>query len=177
MPLPPSVARAQGHWWCPALSPAHTHTVLPSAHHTRTLSCPLPTTHAQTHTRSTVTVSSLSSKNPTPRGKLLEKLSSFFLLYLSDCIFLTLWWRYCPLCFRRGIHGMFPLHLAALSGFSDCCRKLLSSGEWNLHRQIILFYGSPKLPSILLLQNYIQLHPSMDHLLTPLRSCISLVTC
>lgn len=23
---------------------------------------------------------------------------------------------------------MFPLHLAALSGFSDCCRKLLSSG-------------------------------------------------
>uniref|UniRef100_A0A3Q3LVJ4 Serine/threonine-protein phosphatase 6 regulatory ankyrin repeat subunit A-like n=1 Tax=Mastacembelus armatus TaxID=205130 RepID=A0A3Q3LVJ4_9TELE len=26
-----------------------------------------------------------------------------------------------------GIHGMFPLHLAALSGFSDCCRKLLSS--------------------------------------------------
>lgn len=24
---------------------------------------------------------------------------------------------------------MFPLHLAALSGFSDCCRKLLSSGE------------------------------------------------
>uniref|UniRef100_A0A8C5GP31 Ankyrin repeat domain 28b n=1 Tax=Gouania willdenowi TaxID=441366 RepID=A0A8C5GP31_GOUWI len=30
--------------------------------------------------------------------------------------------------FRRGVHGMFPLHLAALSGFSDCCRKLLSSG-------------------------------------------------
>uniref|UniRef100_A0AAX7UI30 Ankyrin repeat domain 28b n=1 Tax=Astatotilapia calliptera TaxID=8154 RepID=A0AAX7UI30_ASTCA len=29
---------------------------------------------------------------------------------------------------KRGIHGMFPLHLAALSGFSDCCRKLLSSG-------------------------------------------------
>uniref|UniRef100_A0AAY5KR67 Ankyrin repeat domain 28b n=1 Tax=Esox lucius TaxID=8010 RepID=A0AAY5KR67_ESOLU len=29
---------------------------------------------------------------------------------------------------RRGVHGMFPLHLAALSGFSDCCRKLLSSG-------------------------------------------------
>lgn len=25
---------------------------------------------------------------------------------------------------------MFPLHLAALSGFSDCCRKLLSSGEY-----------------------------------------------
>lgn len=24
---------------------------------------------------------------------------------------------------------MFPLHLAALSGFSDCCRKLLSSGK------------------------------------------------
>ncbi|XP_077446938.1 serine/threonine-protein phosphatase 6 regulatory ankyrin repeat subunit A isoform X1 [Stigmatopora argus] len=29
---------------------------------------------------------------------------------------------------KRGIHGMFPLHLAALSGFPDCCRKLLSSG-------------------------------------------------
>lgn len=29
---------------------------------------------------------------------------------------------------RRGIHGMFPLHLAVLYGFSDCCRKLLSSG-------------------------------------------------
>lgn len=25
---------------------------------------------------------------------------------------------------------MFPLHLAALSGFSDCCRKLLSSGHF-----------------------------------------------
>ncbi|XP_034053972.1 serine/threonine-protein phosphatase 6 regulatory ankyrin repeat subunit C-like isoform X1 [Gymnodraco acuticeps] len=30
---------------------------------------------------------------------------------------------------RRGIHGMFPLHLAVLYGFSDCCRKLLSSGQ------------------------------------------------
>uniref|UniRef100_A0A671LG06 Serine/threonine-protein phosphatase 6 regulatory ankyrin repeat subunit A-like n=1 Tax=Sinocyclocheilus anshuiensis TaxID=1608454 RepID=A0A671LG06_9TELE len=30
---------------------------------------------------------------------------------------------------KRGVHGMFPLHLAALSGFSDCCRKLLSSGK------------------------------------------------
>ncbi|KAK1801942.1 hypothetical protein P4O66_022568 [Electrophorus voltai] len=30
---------------------------------------------------------------------------------------------------RQGIHGMFPLHLAVLHGFSDCCRKLLSSGQ------------------------------------------------
>ncbi|XP_075055694.1 serine/threonine-protein phosphatase 6 regulatory ankyrin repeat subunit C isoform X4 [Mixophyes fleayi] len=30
---------------------------------------------------------------------------------------------------RRGVHGMFPLHLAVLFGFSDCCRKLLSSGQ------------------------------------------------
>uniref|UniRef100_A0AAR2IMT2 Ankyrin repeat domain 52 n=1 Tax=Pygocentrus nattereri TaxID=42514 RepID=A0AAR2IMT2_PYGNA len=30
---------------------------------------------------------------------------------------------------RQGIHGMFPLHLAVLYGFSDCCRKLLSSGQ------------------------------------------------
>ncbi|KFW94580.1 Serine/threonine-protein phosphatase 6 regulatory ankyrin repeat subunit C, partial [Phalacrocorax carbo] len=30
---------------------------------------------------------------------------------------------------RRGIHDMFPLHLAVLFGFSDCCRKLLSSGD------------------------------------------------
>uniref|UniRef100_A0A8D0DB11 Ankyrin repeat domain 52a n=1 Tax=Sander lucioperca TaxID=283035 RepID=A0A8D0DB11_SANLU len=30
---------------------------------------------------------------------------------------------------RRGINGMFPLHLAVLYGFSDCCRKLLSSGQ------------------------------------------------
>lgn len=30
--------------------------------------------------------------------------------------------------FRRGIHGMFPLHLAALNAHADCCRKLLSSG-------------------------------------------------
>lgn len=37
---------------------------------------------------------------------------------------------------------MFPLHLAALSGFSDCCRKLLSSGKWNLHRLILLFLFS-----------------------------------
>uniref|UniRef100_A0A6Q2Z252 Uncharacterized protein n=1 Tax=Esox lucius TaxID=8010 RepID=A0A6Q2Z252_ESOLU len=30
---------------------------------------------------------------------------------------------------RPGAHGMFPLHLAVLYGFSDCCRKLLSSGQ------------------------------------------------
>ncbi|KAM4613834.1 serine/threonine-protein phosphatase 6 regulatory ankyrin repeat subunit C [Polymixia lowei] len=30
---------------------------------------------------------------------------------------------------RQGIHGMLPLHLAVLYGFSDCCRKLLSSGQ------------------------------------------------
>uniref|UniRef100_A0A8C7Q9H1 Ankyrin repeat domain 52 n=1 Tax=Oncorhynchus mykiss TaxID=8022 RepID=A0A8C7Q9H1_ONCMY len=30
---------------------------------------------------------------------------------------------------RQGIHGMFSLHLAVLYGFSDCCRKLLSSGQ------------------------------------------------
>lgn len=38
------------------------------------------------------------------------------------------------ICFsvsRRGIHGMFPLHLAVLYGFSDCCRKLLSSGLYS----------------------------------------------
>lgn len=29
---------------------------------------------------------------------------------------------------RRGVHGMFPLHLAALNAHADCCRKLLSSG-------------------------------------------------
>lgn len=47
----------------------------------------------------------------------------------------VLTWRVCSLTFccvlclcRRGIHGMFPLHLAVLYGFSDCCRKLLSSG-------------------------------------------------
>lgn len=34
---------------------------------------------------------------------------------------------------RRGIHGMFPLHLAVLYGFSDCCRKLLSSGLTLFH--------------------------------------------
>ncbi|KAF3843613.1 hypothetical protein F7725_002462 [Dissostichus mawsoni] len=28
----------------------------------------------------------------------------------------------------RGVHDMFPLHLAALNAHSDCCRKLLSSG-------------------------------------------------
>ncbi|XP_037120503.1 serine/threonine-protein phosphatase 6 regulatory ankyrin repeat subunit A isoform X3 [Syngnathus acus] len=33
---------------------------------------------------------------------------------------------------KRGIHGMFPLHLAALTGFPDCCRKLLSSGTFTL---------------------------------------------
>uniref|UniRef100_A0A8D3DEI7 Ankyrin repeat domain 28 n=1 Tax=Scophthalmus maximus TaxID=52904 RepID=A0A8D3DEI7_SCOMX len=39
---------------------------------------------------------------------------------------------------KRGVHGMFPLHLAALSGFSDCCRKLLSSGEQIfIHRSCI----------------------------------------
>ncbi|CAG11131.1 unnamed protein product [Tetraodon nigroviridis] len=32
---------------------------------------------------------------------------------------------------RRGVYGMFPFHLAALSGFSDCCRKLLSSGTFT----------------------------------------------
>lgn len=38
---------------------------------------------------------------------------------------------------RRGIHGMFPLHLAVLYGFSDCCRKLLSSGSDSFHRCVI----------------------------------------
>lgn len=28
---------------------------------------------------------------------------------------------------------MFPLHLAVLYGFSDCCRKLLSSGLDSFH--------------------------------------------
>uniref|UniRef100_A0A3Q2ZKB9 Ankyrin repeat domain 52 n=1 Tax=Hippocampus comes TaxID=109280 RepID=A0A3Q2ZKB9_HIPCM len=31
---------------------------------------------------------------------------------------------------RQGIHGMLPLHLAALYGFSDCCRKLLTNGQY-----------------------------------------------
>lgn len=47
--------------------------------------------------------------------------------YEPSCRALTSW----SLSFgfpRRGIHGMFPLHLAVLYGFSDCCRKLLSSG-------------------------------------------------
>lgn len=30
---------------------------------------------------------------------------------------------------RQGILGMLPLHLAALYGFPDCCRKLLCNGE------------------------------------------------
>lgn len=34
-----------------------------------------------------------------------------------------------PLPERRGVHGMFPLHMAALNAHSDCCRKLLSSGN------------------------------------------------
>lgn len=38
----------------------------------------------------------------------------------------------CSAVSRRGVLGMFPLHLAALSGFSDCCRKLLSSGTFTL---------------------------------------------
>uniref|UniRef100_A0A8P0N3C2 Ankyrin repeat domain 52 n=1 Tax=Canis lupus familiaris TaxID=9615 RepID=A0A8P0N3C2_CANLF len=34
---------------------------------------------------------------------------------------------------RRGIHDMFPLHLAVLFGFSDCCRKLLSSAGFDIN--------------------------------------------
>lgn len=41
---------------------------------------------------------------------------------------------------RRGIHGMFPLHLAALSGFSDCCRKLLSSGRICFKNLMVALY-------------------------------------
>lgn len=33
---------------------------------------------------------------------------------------------------RRRIDGMLPLHLAALYGFPDCCRKLLSNGKNSL---------------------------------------------
>lgn len=51
---------------------------------------------------------------------------------LSHLILCVLWWLAFSALFRRGIHGMFPLHLAALSGFSDCCRKLLSSGTFML---------------------------------------------
>lgn len=35
---------------------------------------------------------------------------------------------HCVLLCRRGVHSMFPLHLAALNAHADCCRKLLSSG-------------------------------------------------
>uniref|UniRef100_A0A8C5HQA6 Serine/threonine-protein phosphatase 6 regulatory ankyrin repeat subunit C-like n=1 Tax=Gouania willdenowi TaxID=441366 RepID=A0A8C5HQA6_GOUWI len=31
---------------------------------------------------------------------------------------------------RQGAHGMLPLHLAALHGYPDCCRKLLSNGQF-----------------------------------------------
>lgn len=33
---------------------------------------------------------------------------------------------------RQRIDGMLPLHLAALYGFPDCCRKLLSNGKNSL---------------------------------------------
>lgn len=33
---------------------------------------------------------------------------------------------------RQRIDGMLPLHLAALYGFPDCCRKLLSNGKSSL---------------------------------------------
>lgn len=44
---------------------------------------------------------------------------------------------------RRGIHGMFPLHLAALNAHADCCRKLLSSGtstfgDVTQHKHVIV---------------------------------------
>ncbi|KAJ8358548.1 hypothetical protein SKAU_G00150730 [Synaphobranchus kaupii] len=47
---------------------------------------------------------------------------------------------------RQGMHGMFPLHLAVLYGFSDCCRKLLSSGQLysivsSLNHQQVLSAG------------------------------------
>ncbi len=58
------------------------------------------------------------------------------------CLVVTL-----DLSFRRGVHGMFPLHLAALSGFSDCCRKLLSSGK--------LYHCSDSQPVHFLCMDYI----------------------
>lgn len=63
--------------------------------------------------------------------------------YLSHLSLHVLWWLAFSAShhFRRGIHGMFPLHLAALSGFSDCCRKLLSSGTYML--TLFLLFESP----------------------------------
>lgn len=50
---------------------------------------------------------------------------------------------------RRGVHGMFPLHLAALNAHADCCRKLLSSGTrprrrwpWDQRVRHTLAFGS-----------------------------------
>lgn len=37
--------------------------------------------------------------------------------------------KFCIFLSRQGVHGMLPLHLAALNAHSDCCRKLLSSGN------------------------------------------------
>lgn len=37
--------------------------------------------------------------------------------------------KFCTFLSRQGVHGMLPLHLAALNAHSDCCRKLLSSGN------------------------------------------------
>lgn len=64
---------------------------------------------------------------------------------------------------RRGIHGMFPLHLAALSGFSDCCRKLLSSGK--LFQNLFTFYFSFFVSFLLILHNkIIDSNPAYLHL-------------
>lgn len=58
--------------------------------------------------------------------------------YRSDFIqktFLCAHGKVNNLCFdlyRQGIHGMLPLHFAALNGFPDCCRKLLSNGKNRL---------------------------------------------
>lgn len=56
-------------------------------------------------------------------------------------------WLWLHLC-RRGIHGMFPLHLAALSGFSDCCRKLLSSGVSHLLWRFMVFITAVKIYAV-----------------------------
>lgn len=72
--------------------------------------------------------------------------------------------------FRRGIHGMFPLHLAALSGFSDCCRKLLSSGKWN-HCRLSLFFPPPKALHI----SIHSLYPAFPKLLVDMYKCESFI--
>lgn len=72
--------------------------------------------------------------------------------------------KFCLFLSRQGVHGMLPLHLAALNAHSDCCRKLLSSGSNTLVYPELLEYMFILLVAILKCMSGLCFPPTFTHI-------------